>query len=119
VTAKPAKVRFRKRLVEHPVGPITRCLDHGYFLTRGLAKVRADMRRTVLAYHLQRGITILGGKHLIAAVRSRASGPRGAGQRGPEASGRSDSAPVQPDHPSPGAGEQTPCTRAVRPIEQP
>ena len=44
-------------------------MDQGYFLTRGLAKVRAEMRLTVLAYNLKRVITILGVKQLIAAVR--------------------------------------------------
>jgi hypothetical protein len=68
VTANPEKVRLRKSIVEHPFGTIKRCMDQGYFLTRGLAKVRAEMRLTALAYNLKRVITILGVKQLIAAV---------------------------------------------------
>jgi hypothetical protein len=69
VTANPEKVRFRKSIVEHPFGTIKRCMDQGYFLTRGLAKVRAETPLTVLAYNLKRVITILRVKQLIAAVR--------------------------------------------------
>jgi hypothetical protein len=69
VTAHPEKVRLRKSIVEHPFGTIKRCMDQGYFRTRGLAKVRAEMRLTVLAYNPKRVITILGVTQLIAAVR--------------------------------------------------
>jgi transposase len=68
VTANPEKVRLRKSIVEHPFGTSKRCMDQGYFLTRGLERVRAEMRLTVLAYNLKRVITIMGVKPLIAAV---------------------------------------------------
>ena len=43
-------------------------MDAGYFLLRGLDKVRAEMSLTVLAYNLKRVINILGVPNLIAAV---------------------------------------------------
>ena len=43
-------------------------MDTGYFLMRGLEKVRAEMSLTVLAYNLKRVISILGVPKLIAAV---------------------------------------------------
>jgi hypothetical protein len=43
-------------------------MDHGYFLTRGLAKVRGEMRLTVLVSNVKRVINIIGVQELIAAV---------------------------------------------------
>lgn len=68
VAANPAKMRQRKSLSEHPFGTIKRGMDAGYFLLRGLAKVRAEMSLTVLAYNLKRAINLLGVPNLIAAV---------------------------------------------------
>ena len=48
----------RKALAEHPFGTIKRGMDAGYFLLRGLEKVRAEMSLTVLAYNLKRVINI-------------------------------------------------------------
>lgn len=68
VIANPEKVKLRKSIVEHPFGTIKRCMDHGYFLTRGLAKVRGEMSLTVLVYNVKRVINIIGVQELIAAV---------------------------------------------------
>ena len=68
VAGQPEQVKARKRLVEHPFGPMKRGMDQGDFLTRGLAKVRGAMRLTVLVYHLKRVLNILGMEAWIAAV---------------------------------------------------
>ena len=62
------KVKLRKRIVEHPFGTIKRWMEQGYFLTRGLEKVRGEMSLTVLVYNLKRVINIIGVKELIVAV---------------------------------------------------
>jgi hypothetical protein len=43
VRAHPEKVKLRKCLVEHPFGTIKRHWNQGFFLTRGLTKVKAEM----------------------------------------------------------------------------
>ena len=53
---------------EHPFGTIKRGMEAGYFLLRGLEKVRAEMSLTVLASNLKRAINLLGVPTLIAAV---------------------------------------------------
>jgi transposase len=68
VTAHPEKMKQRKTLSEHPFGTIKRGMEAGYFLLRGLAKVRAEMSLTVLAYNLKRAINLIGVPKLIAAV---------------------------------------------------
>ena len=68
VAAHPEKVKARKGIVEHPFGTMKRGMDQGYFLTRGLVKVRGEMSLTILVYNLKRVINILGVAALIAAV---------------------------------------------------
>jgi transposase len=68
VVAHPEKVKARKGIVEHPFGTMKRWMDHGYFLTRGLVKVRGEMSLTILAYNLKRVLNIMGVKALITAV---------------------------------------------------
>ena len=68
VLAQPAKMKQRKALAEHPFGTIKRGMDAGYFLLRGLEKVRTEMSLTVLAYNLKRVINILGVPKLLLAV---------------------------------------------------
>ena len=50
VRAQPEKVGLRKCLAEHPFGTIKHGMNQGYFLMRGLPKVRAEMALTALAY---------------------------------------------------------------------
>jgi transposase len=68
VTDNPEKVKSRKSIAEHPFGTIKRWMDQGYFLTRGLEKVRGEMSLTVLAYNLKRVLSIIAVKDLIAVV---------------------------------------------------
>jgi transposase len=68
VAAHPEKVKARKGMVEHPFGTMKRGMDQGYFLTRGLVKVRGEMSLTILIYNLKRVINIIGVAALIAAV---------------------------------------------------
>jgi hypothetical protein len=68
VLTNPEKMKLRKGIVEHPFGTIKRWMDQGYFLTRGLEKVRGEMSLTIFVYNLKRVINILGVQELIAAV---------------------------------------------------
>jgi hypothetical protein len=54
VRARPEIMKQRKELVEHPFGTMKRGWDQGYFLMRGLAKVRAEFSLTVFADNLRR-----------------------------------------------------------------
>ena len=54
VHARPELMKQRKELVEHPFGTMKRSWKQGYFLMRGLAKVRAEFSLTGLAYNLRR-----------------------------------------------------------------
>jgi transposase len=66
--ANPALETRRKAIVEHPFGTMKRGMDQGYFLLRGLVKVRGEFSLTVLAYNLKRALRILGVPRLIAAL---------------------------------------------------
>jgi transposase len=68
VAAQPERMQQRRELVEHPFGTIKRGMNQGYFLLRGLIKVRGEMSLTILAYNLKRVMNILGVNQLIAAV---------------------------------------------------
>jgi hypothetical protein len=67
VAAHPEKVKARKGIVEHPCGTMKRWMDQGYFLTRGLVKVRGAMSLTILVSNLQRVMNIMGVEALISA----------------------------------------------------
>ena len=58
----------RKAIVEHPFGTMKRGMDQGYFLMRGLVKVKSEFSLTVLAYNLKRVINIVGVPRMIAAL---------------------------------------------------
>ena len=68
VRAEPDKVKRRKSIVEHPFGTMKRSMDQGYFLTRRLCNVRAEMSLTVLAYNIKRAIKLKGTQELMAAL---------------------------------------------------
>jgi transposase len=68
IRAQPNKLARRKGLVEHPFGTLKRSMNQGYFLTRGLTKVRTEMSLSVLAYNLKRVINILGVPKMIGAL---------------------------------------------------
>lgn len=63
----------RKALAEHPFGTMKRGMDQGYFLLRGLPKVRAEFSLTVLAYNLKRVFNLVG---VPASIRPRKSTAR-------------------------------------------
>jgi transposase len=58
----------RSSLVEHPFGTLKRGMNQGYFLLKGLEKVKAEFSLSALAYNLKRVFNILGVEKLIAAV---------------------------------------------------
>jgi transposase len=66
--AEPQKIKQRKLIVEHPFGTIKRSMDQGYFLTRRLCNVRAEMSLTMLAYNIKRALTLKGTQELVAAL---------------------------------------------------
>jgi hypothetical protein len=61
-------MKLRKQLVEHPFGTIKRAWNQGYFLTKGLESVNAEMSLTVLAYNIKRAIQILGVPRMMEAL---------------------------------------------------
>ncbi len=58
------KMRLRKALAEHPFGTIKRQMDQGFFLMKGLKKVKTEMNLTVLAYNFKRVLNILGANEM-------------------------------------------------------
>ena len=65
---KPDKLRQRKGIVEHPFGIIKHSMEQGYFLTRGLPKVRTEMSLTVLAYNMKRVMGLMSIEQLLTAL---------------------------------------------------
>lgn len=68
LAARPKVMNQRAMLAEHPFGTAKRWMDQGYFLLRGLEKVRTEWSMTVLAYNLKRVIRIVGVPRMIAAL---------------------------------------------------
>ena len=68
VRSRPEVMRRPKELVEHPFGTMKRWWDAGYFLMRGLEKVRAEFALTVLAYNLRRALNLVGMTGLMGAL---------------------------------------------------
>ncbi len=66
--ASPEKMKLRKQLAEHPFGTIKRAWNQGYFLTKGLEGVNAEMSLTMLAYNIKRAIQILGVPKMMEAL---------------------------------------------------
>jgi transposase len=64
----PELCRQRKALSEHPYGTMKRGMDQGYFLLKGLRKVRGEFSLTALAYNLKRVINLVGVPRLVAAL---------------------------------------------------
>jgi transposase len=69
VAENPEILRQRKELVEHPYGTMKRARGDGYFLTRGLRKVRGEFSFSVLAYNLRRVFKLVPLAELLAALR--------------------------------------------------
>jgi transposase len=64
----PELFRQRKALSEHPYGTMKRAMDQGYFLLKGLRKVRGEFSLTVLAYNLKRVFNLVGVPRLREAL---------------------------------------------------
>ena len=68
VRSRPEGMKQRTQLVEHPCGTMKRWGDAGYFLMRGLEKVRTELSLTVLAYNLRRVLHLIEMPRLMAAL---------------------------------------------------
>jgi transposase len=68
VRSRPEVMKQRHELVEHPFGTMKRGWDHGYFLMRGLEKVRTEFSLTVLAYNLRRVLNLVEMPRLLTAL---------------------------------------------------
>jgi hypothetical protein len=67
VRRRPEVMKQRKQWVEHSFGTMKQWGDAGYFLMRGLEKVRTECRLTVLAYNLRRVVNLVEMPRLLAA----------------------------------------------------
>lgn len=68
--AAPGLMLQRKSTVEHPFGTMKWWWDGGYFLLKGLTKVRGEFSLMTLAYNLRRVINLLGVECLLEALRT-------------------------------------------------
>jgi transposase len=67
---KPGLMLQRKSTVEHPYGTMKWWWDGGYFLLKGLTKVRGEFSLMTLAYNLRRVLNLLGVECLLEALRT-------------------------------------------------
>jgi transposase len=67
---EPEKLEERVKLAEHPFGTMKRAFNQGYFLLKGLRKVKGEMGFTVLAYDMRRALNVLGTKALLVLIRT-------------------------------------------------
>ena len=67
---KPGLMLQRKSVVEHPFGTMKWWWDGGYFLLKGLEKVRGEFSLMTLAYNLRRVLNLLGVECLLEALRT-------------------------------------------------
>jgi transposase len=68
VRSRPEVMKRRQELVEHPFATMKRGWEHGYFLMRGLEKVRTEFSLTVLADTLRRVLNLVEMPRLLAAL---------------------------------------------------
>ncbi|MBW4542428.1 MAG: IS1182 family transposase [Myxacorys chilensis ATA2-1-KO14] len=68
VKANPQRMKQRREIVEHPFGTLKCGMNQGYFLCRGLTKVRGEMSLSILSYNLKRVFNILGTEAMIAGL---------------------------------------------------
>lgn len=64
----PDKLKERQCLSEHPFGTIKHGWHQGYFLLRGLQKVRTEINLSVLAYNIRRVVNIVGVPTLLRTL---------------------------------------------------
>jgi transposase len=65
---RPELLRVRRDTVEHPFGSFKQWMNQGYFLMRGLEKVRAEFSLTALAYNFIRVVNLVRIPTLLAAL---------------------------------------------------
>ena len=68
LAARPAILKQRREIAEHPFGSIKQWMNQGTFLLRGLEKVRAEFSLTALAYNFIRVVNSVGVATLLKAV---------------------------------------------------
>ena len=68
LAARPELLQVRRETVEHPFGSIKQWMNQGYFLMRGLEKVRAEFSLTALAYNFIRTVKLVGIPRMLAAL---------------------------------------------------
>jgi hypothetical protein len=68
VRSRPEVRKRRKEWVEYSFGTMQRWWDHGYFLLRGLEKVRTACSLMVLADHLRRVLNLVEMPRRLAAL---------------------------------------------------
>jgi hypothetical protein len=66
----PAKMRLRRKTVEHPFGTIKSWMGSTHFQMKTLKNVSTEMALHVLAYNMKRMISILGVGGLIEAIQA-------------------------------------------------
>ena len=64
----PEKMAARRELSEHPFGTVKLNFNQGYFLMRGLRKVKGEFGFSALVYDIRRAINILGTRALIDSL---------------------------------------------------
>ena len=62
------KMVLRKRTVERPFGTIKRAMNQGYFLLKGLRKVKGEFGFSAIAYNMKRAISIRGVRSLVESL---------------------------------------------------
>jgi transposase len=65
------KYKQRQMIVEHPFGTIKHTWSAGYFLTRRIESVTAEVALSYLAYNLKRTINILGVEEMVERLKER------------------------------------------------
>ena len=73
LAARPEILRVRRETVEHPFGSIKQWMNQGYFLMRGIEKVRGEFSLTALAYNIRRVLNLVAWDALMAAVKVEAA----------------------------------------------
>jgi transposase len=69
LAARPEILRVRRETVEHPFGSIKQWMNQGYFLMRGIEKVRGEFSLTAVAYNIRRVLNLVTWDALMAAVK--------------------------------------------------
>lgn len=67
--ARAELLKERRCLAEHPFGTMKRGMHAGFFLMKGLEKVRTEFSLLTFAYNLKRALAVLGTPALRAALR--------------------------------------------------